>query len=508
MRTIEDVVKLAKTRHGDKYDYSLVDKTGYSDNVTIICPIHGPFIQMLGRHTDGHGCQKCALDARVNSITGSTQSFIDKATKVHNGKYTYENVIYTRQRVKVSITCPVHGQFKQSPHEHLAGYGCKQCAVEATGKKHRMTKEEFVKRVTEIHKGKYDYTNTIFTTTKHHIFVKCPIHGEWETSPNSHLNGCGCPKCAYIEIGNKKRKSTDQFIEDSIIIHGHKYTYDNTEYTGVFNPVTVTCKEHGDFSIIANAFLCGTGCPECRPKKTRTYDDFIQSAYRIHGNTYDYSKVTFIDVFTKVEIVCKDHGVFSQQPRAHLAGQGCPECARVKIADSRRMTTDEFIERARSVHGDLYDYSKVIYKQTNERVEIICKEHGLFSQTPHLHVSHVCGCPICSASKGERAIQKYLQEHNISYISEFRFADCSHINTLPFDFCIQQNGSNFIIEYDGQHHFYPIDYFGGEEGFYKTRRNDAIKNAYCEEHNIPILRIPYWDRDNINTILDKEILHI
>ena len=135
-----------------------------------------------------------------------------------------------------------------------------------------------------------------------------------------------------------------------------------------------------------------------------TLSAFIERSNIIHGNKYDYSKVDWVNTKTKVEIVCPVHGSFYQMPFKHLQGQGCPDCC--KNAD---VTQEMFIERAKRIHGDKYDYSRVHYQGMWVPVEIICPVHGSFLQTPAKHVktgkSGSQGCPDCRYIKQRQTFQ-------------------------------------------------------------------------------------------------------
>lgn len=124
----------------------------------------------------------------------------------------------------------------------------------------------------------------------------------------------------------------------------------------------------------------------------KTKESFIEDAKKIHGDKYDYSKVTYIDVNTPVCIICPKHGEFWQQPAEHLKNHGCHECGKGK----RRKTTIDFIEDARKVHGEKYDYSKVEYVNNKTKVCIICPEHGEFLQAPVKHLMSGQGCSKCN----------------------------------------------------------------------------------------------------------------
>ena len=112
------------------------------------------------------------------------------------------------------------------------------------------------------------------------------------------------------------------------------------------------------------------------------------------------------------------------------------------------------------------------------------------------------GCPICDESKGEKYVRIYLENNNIDFIQEYRFEDCRYKYTLPFDFYIPDN--NLIIEFDGEQHYRENNYFGGNNIFKDTQKRDKIKNKYCKDNNINLLRIPYWELDSVEDILDEE----
>lgn len=128
--------------------------------------------------------------------------------------------------------------------------------------------------------------------------------------------------------------------------------------------------------------------------KKLTTQEFIEKARSLHGNKYDYSKVDYINNHTKVCIICPIHGEFLQTPNAHLMGQGCIKCSYMKCRNDRKLTLQEFISRARHIHGDKYDYSKVEYINTMTKVCIICPKHGEFWMKPNGHLNGQ-GCQKC-----------------------------------------------------------------------------------------------------------------
>jgi Protein of unknown function (DUF723) len=198
----------------------------------------------------------------------TTEDFIKKAIEVHGNKYDYSLVNYSGCKNKIIIVCPIHGEFKQTPDNHLIGNGCYYCSLLNNAKKLRKPYEEFISIANKIHNNKYDYSRVNYVNNKTKIIINCPIHGEFKQTPDKHISlKNGCPKCA---------------------IDGRKIT------------------------------------------QTKTLISFIQEAEKIHNNKYDYSKLVYINNKTKVEIICKEHGLFKQTPDNHLKGKGCPICKESK----------------------------------------------------------------------------------------------------------------------------------------------------------------------------------
>ena len=148
-----------------------------------------------------------------------------------------------------------------------------------------------------------------------------------------------------------KKSNTKEFIEKAKEVHGDKYDYSKVEYIDANTKVCIVCPIHGEFWQKPSNHLQGKGCLVCAQRRnTITKEEFIKKAREVHGDKYDYSKVEYITSTTKVCIICPKHGEFWQTPCSHLQGCGCNKC--------RSLATEEFIEKARKVYGDKYDYSK------------------------------------------------------------------------------------------------------------------------------------------------------
>lgn len=206
--TKENFLSLCCEKFGNKFEYDLTDYKNLSSKITVTCPEHGTFKQTASSHLNSkYGCPKCAADSISKKNTLTTEGFIKKATAVHGGKYDYSKVVYQGNK-RVHIICPIHGDFWQSPHNHLFGNGCPKCGRQRTIELNRMTQEDFIRRATEMHDSKYDYSKVKYVDYRTKVTIGCSIHGEFKQTPDDHLQGKGCPKC-----GNLLSKSENEIYE-------------------------------------------------------------------------------------------------------------------------------------------------------------------------------------------------------------------------------------------------------------------------------------------------------
>ena len=190
--------------------------------------------------------------------------------------------------------------------------------------------------------------------------------------------------------GMPNKLTTEQFIEKARKAHGDKYDYSLTKYILNIYKVKIICPQHGEFEQNANSHLTGNGCNKCS-RKVMTKEQFVKKAIEVHGDKYDYSLVEYLEMRNKIKVICPQHGEFEQRAFAHLKGQGCRECWRKR----NTTTKEEFIERAKKVHGDKYDYSMLEYVNVRTIVKIICPQHGEFEQQASSHLAGN-GCNDCA----------------------------------------------------------------------------------------------------------------
>jgi len=176
----------------------------------------------------------------MNNLKDITK-LLEKFKLVHGNKYFYDKMVYIKSNIKVIITCPIHGDFEQSPNNHRAGSGCSACGKINMKKTKTKTNEQIIKEFIEVHGDTYTYDKVDYKGDK--VIIVCSKHGDFEQGPSQHIKGQGCPKCVH----EKMTKTNEQIIKEFIEVHGDTYTYDKVDYKGINEHVIITCKVHGDF---------------------------------------------------------------------------------------------------------------------------------------------------------------------------------------------------------------------------------------------------------------------
>lgn len=294
------------------------------------------------------------------------------------------------------------------------------------------------------------------------------------------------------------------------------FNYDLVPNKFLYNEkITIRCLVHNfTWNQIAASHIQGQGCKFCKGDKIRNckfkdIEYFKIKSNKKHNNFYDYSKTIYNGMHEDVTIICPVHGEFRQNAGRHSDGSGCQLCKSQKMRDRRLsiMDTCQLINKFNLIHKDRYNYDEVFYINAKTPVKIKCKKHGYFYQLPFVHLNGN-GCSKCKNSKGEFIIQNVLDNHVIEYISQKIFPECRYKLPLKFDFYLPDY--NLCIEYDGEGHFAPIKYKGttydthqADMKFEESKIRDSIKTEFCNTNSINLLRIPYWEKDNIEDILIK-----
>lgn len=376
------------------------------------------------------------------------EQFEEKARSIHKGKYGYDRAVYNGGTSIVEIYCPVHGYFSQRAESHLAGCGCKKCKAEKTHFIKNKGRDKFIEDAIALHGDKYGYDKVVYKTNKDEVIITCPKHGDFSQTPNTHLRGCGCPKCADERTGDRCRMTMEEFIKRSTALFRGRY----------------------DYSLI--------------------------------------NEETYKGYSIEVPIICSVHGKFNQTPQNHLAGRGCYKCGKASMATKQRYTRDELVELFRKEFGNKYDYSlfkEEDYINRKSKINVICPKHGLWKVSVSNHLYRHSGCPLCKHSLGEERVSDFLNHHKIPFETQYCFKNesllCSNVRIMV-DFYLKEK--DVVIEFNGAQHYKEVPFFN-ERNLEQQQERDFALRLYCHNHKIKLIEIPYTEIDNIENILSKEL---
>ena len=338
----------------------------------------------------------------------------------------------------------------------------------------KITTEEFIKKARLIHEIKYDYSFVDYIDCETKIKIVCPIHGEFEQTPYVHNNlKANCPKCSAVErsnrlgldfLKNKFKNMNFDFVND----------YKNNE-----QELKLVCKDCGNiFYRTAKELQKGRKCYFCSSGNKATKETFIWKARKIHGDKYDYSLVNYSNAKTPVKIYCnKCKKIFLQKPDVHLNGSGCYWCS-----NNHKLTTEKFVEKAKQIHGDKYDYKETNYLNMKTSIKIYCNKcKDFFWQKPWIHLSG-CGCPNCLHYILEEKVYNELiskgLKKDIDFFTHYSFPDLRDAGLLSYDFFIPSE--KILIECNGSQHYKQNTFFQPTlHDFHKQLHHDWLKRKYA-----------------------------
>ena len=275
--------------------------------------------------------------------------------------------------------------------------------------------------------------------------------------------------------------------------------YEFIEYVsgkGKESRIKVWCKNpnHEPYEVTFNSFKGnknrkGRRCARCSKWKGHSYE-YIKKQFEKEG--YTLISTEYKNAYTPMKVICSNKHEWKITYSNFQQGQRCPCCTK----------RDRYKEVKEYIESFGYKLLSTEYKNNKEKLSIVCpKGHHFDNMCFSSFKNDNQRCPLCNESKGEKRISEILDNFNILYIPQYKFDDCKFKYKLPFDFYLPQY--NICIEYDGGQHFKIIEHFGGLDGFINTKIRDTIKNIYCKDNNIKLIRIPYWEFDNIEKILKE-----
>ena len=387
-------------------------------------------------------------------------------------------------RCKLEVVCQIHGSFLTDPMDYISGKGCADCRDIELG--HSRGVKRFATLLEMRYPGKFTFT-VVGYRNQRKIELVCREHGTFSKPMSEFLAFRHiCPECT-------KQNNRDILIAagfaTALKMYSNQYHYPTPAVKSMKDTLNVVCPKHGLFrTTLENHISYKKSCMKCSREDSRlTTQSFIDRATLVHAGRYDYTKTKYLVYSDKLTITCRVHGDFQQRAGSHLQGNGCIEC----FLEVNKLPKETFVENARKVHGDKFDYSKVIYLGNKKKVEIICPTHGSFWQMPNSHVSSRTGCRYCSESKGEVAVEVFLNQLGIPHVREHRILPYKY----RYDFYIPD--ANVYIEYHGHQHYRPVEIFGGDKAFRTQKRRDAIKRKLVADLNGSLVVMNYLALDEL-----------
>ena len=338
--------------------------------------------------------------------------------------------------------------------------------------------------------------------TKHNIY--------WNISPHNALCGRGCKKCGKESRAATRRKTHSTYVEELKIKNPTLEVVE--QYVNSHTPILHHCLVHDIFwSTTPTRALAGVGCEECRKEKFRqvrckTHEEYIREVKKVNPNIDVVGQ--YVDAKTPIEHYCNKHSIsWRSYPDNILRGIGCKECGNEKAREKNIKSHSQYVKDLDFVNPSIEVIEE--YQGVNTAILHRCKIDGYVWRAQPANILFSKGCPQCNESKGERQVRQWLDKNIISFIYQKTFTDCIDLRVLPFDFYIPKY--NLCIEYDGEQHFRPVDFNGkGDEWanqqFLTTQKHDEIKNQYCKDNNISLLRIPYFK--SVEEELETFFIHL
>lgn len=363
-----------------------------------------------------------------------------------------------------------------------------------------ITTEIYAKRVKNLTHGEYELVSEYINSNSNITLKHKKCGNVYTVKVHTFATGRRCPKCQ-----NQANKGIDKFKKEMNEIYGREYTVIG-KYVNARTKILLRHNVCGNtIEVTPCAILKKRICKFCNGGVEINHDEFIErfskrndcSEYEILGK--------YIKSNRKIKVRHKKcDSVEYITPTALIQGQSCKKCvAEIRGINRRRKMALKFKEVFNILAENEYDLLSE-YEYADRKVKIrhkICGNN--YEVTPHKFIQGD-RCPYCKNSKGEKQIQDICKKYKFKYKQQYKNKECKDKKELPFDFALLKNNNIVcLIEYDGEQHYKPIDYFGGIKAYEVRKKHDNIKDDYCTENKIPLIRIPYTIKDIETYLINK-----
>lgn len=338
-----------------------------------------------------------------------------------------------------------------------------------------------------IRKRNYELLTRKYKNNKQNLILMCPQGHLLEVRFDEFKNGnkrCHCE--------NKRTKLSKDYILEYIYKYLNSRVINFRINKGMWY-LTIICNKRHIYETMWENIKDGCRCPHCHGNfkfKYKNLKTIIEKeGYILLTEEKDYSNLQ-----TYITIQCNNSHMYTTKAYVFKQGNRCPHC------NGNGRHSYEYVNRYIEENGYFLLDDKYINNST--KLSIKCSKNHIFYMSFN-NFKEGNRCPICNHTSGENKIAIFFENNDIKFVEQYRFEDCKFYKTLPFDFYLPDY--NILIEYDGIQHYKIVKHFGGFDGFINTKIRDTIKNEYCKRNNIKLIRIPYWEFDNIEDILKCEL---
>ena len=440
---------------------------------------------------------------RFAGVKKTNEEFLKEVYDAVGVEYTFIDEYVNSMRKLRAIHENCGNIYEVSPNTFLSkGARCPTCQ-----KRKLKTTEEFKYEVFNIVGGEYTVVGEYINSATHVDVLHNACGRVNDVTPNRFLRGTRCPYCLPNSL-----KTTSEFLEIVHSLVGDEYEFYG-EYINSQTRMDVLHKVCGHkYKVIPNNFTRGTRCPRC-DGRFKTEDDFKNDLHTIINDSHEYLG-GFVNYITHVNVRHKKCGFEYKTTPSNLfngRGHGCRKCGQKATTEALKRSDEDFVKEVKKLVGVKYTFLEK-YDVGGKKIRAIHNECGhIYNVEPRAFLEGN-RCPKCRSSKGEVRIMDFLDSVGVGYIHQYRDVNCKNIRVLPFDFLVNHHDRKLIIEFDGEQHFKPVQIgrMSKEDAIknYESQvLRDNIKNDFCIENDIPMLRIPYWDYENVEEIVFDNLVN-
>lgn len=478
----EYLTRVDKLHHGD------IKVIGsYVNNATPILHQHKCGYEWMIRPREIKKIKRCP---KCSGKDRTTEDYKELVRQKHNGEIEVLGE-FTNTKTKILHRHNIcNFEWLTTPGNILAGRGCPKCTHHLS-----LAHEEFCEKIFEIFGPSAKVLGT-FTKANVRILIRYECGHEREVLSYDLLNGHGCNIC-------KNRKTHEQYTDELFEKRNGEYSIVG-DYTNSYTKTLHRHNECGRYWLVRPGALLAseTSCYHCADT-TRSHAEYIKLVKEKHGESIKvigkYQSLTFK--------ILHEHSCGNRwlaEPKRIINGQSCPTCFKA-IKKTTKEYVRELEEKFNGEFSALEAYknaqTKILHRHNKCGTEWMVKPNSLLTESG--------GCPTCNESKGEKLIKEILSSKNIHYERQYKLKGCKIKRIMPFDFAIFGHDKKlaYLIEWDGRQHHEPVKAFGGEDEFKQIQLRDSIKNKYCSDHNIPLLRLPYWlTEEEVKSKIDEMLI--